>query len=297
LQLQSKDFDKNTELQNLAHQIAQMHKNLPELSQQEQRDILEVLQNKWQLNQTCFLKALKRIESSSLNAQSLSLCSLMSHIQKKFGKKIQQRQNKVKRYHGDLKTNNIWLVGEQFNVLDCVDFQTDFCNIDTLSDVAMLIMDLEAQLSQLSNLSSSQTQSLLNKFIRTYLSEMNDESDFARLLLEYYIIEKAIVCAYMCILFDSEYNYNLLKQGEKYLEIAQKHANQLMLLVRKNQPSKSVKKYNDRLMLIAKNRKTKLPISAQKYADQLMLLVKNKRSRPLRSAKKRNSFSKQKAAA
>ncbi|GHO66220.1 hypothetical protein KSC_051120 [Ktedonobacter sp. SOSP1-52] len=151
-------------------------------------------------------------------------------IHKNFGKEIQQRQSKVRRCHGDLKTNNIWLIGTQYNVLDCVDFQPDFCNIDPLSDVAMLVMDLETQLSQHPSLPQNRVQPLIQNFTNKYLEEMGETNEISHLLLKYYVTEKAIVCSYMCILFDSEYDHSLLEQGKRYLETAKKHTKSLTLL-------------------------------------------------------------------
>ncbi|WP_201385717.1 phosphotransferase [Ktedonobacter sp. SOSP1-52] len=232
LQLQRKHFDKETELQPLALQIAQMHRNLTRPSQDQ--DILEVIKKKWLLNRACFRKAIKKIKSPSLHLQSLFLYLflwfLMLCIHKNFGKEIQQRQSKVRRCHGDLKTNNIWLIGTQYNVLDCVDFQPDFCNIDPLSDVAMLVMDLETQLSQHPSLPQNRVQPLIQNFTNKYLEEMGETNEISHLLLKYYVTEKAIVCSYMCILFDSEYDHSLLEQGKRYLETAKKHTKSLTLL-------------------------------------------------------------------
>lgn len=234
LQLQRKHFNQETELQPLALQIAQMHRDLTRPSQDQ--DVLEVIKKKWQLNRACFRKAIKKIKSPSLRLQSLFLylflCFLMFCIHRNFGREIQQRQSKVRRCHGDLKTNNIWLVGAQYNALDCVDFQPDFCNIDPLSDVAMLVMDLETQLSQQSVLPQNKVQTLVHNFTKKYLEEMGETNELSHLLLEYYVTEKAIVCTYMCILFDSQYDLSLLKQGERYLETAKNHTKHLTSLVK-----------------------------------------------------------------
>lgn len=259
LQLQSTTFDKDTELQNLAHQIAKMHKSLPGLVPQQQEDVIGVLRKKWQLNQACLQKAIKKIKSPLCYLQSLflylRLYLLMPYIHKNFGKEIQQRQDKVKHCHGDLKTNNIWVVEKQYSALDCVDFQPDFCNIDTLSDIAMLVMDLETQLSQQPGLQQRKVPSLIKNFTNTYLDEMSENTKLSHLLLEYYIVEKAIVCSYMCILFDSEYNSRLLKQGERYLKTAKNHAKRLKSRVRTSWLQLIVSEFSS---LISKQIKTRL---------------------------------------
>lgn len=232
LQLQRRNAETNVELQRLAIQIARMHEGLTTPLQNQ--NILEATKKKWHLNQQCLHRAIKKSFPPFLGIFLYLIFYLsMSFMHKTCGKDIQQRQGKVKRCHGDLKTNNIWVVGKQFNALDCVDFQPDFCNIDTLSDVAMLAMDLEVQLSQQPNLSKREVRSLLKNFIEVYLNAMEENNTLSRLLLEYYVTEKAIVCAYMCILFDSEFDANLLEQGKKYLKTALSHAGSLFICIAK----------------------------------------------------------------
>ncbi len=140
-----------------------------------------------------------------------------------------------KRCHGDLKATNLWIdTGHRRNsrnrikhqrllALDCIDFRPDFCHIDTLSDVAMLAVDLEMRMTPYTTHSGSNPygQILADHFILTYLNAAN-ETDRVRPLLEYYMTEKAMVGAFMSIHFDS-----LPSLGEKYLKVALAHAAKL----------------------------------------------------------------------
>jgi len=148
----------------------------------------------------------------------------------------QRHHNKhIRRCHGDLKTTNLWiyqasnsrsqsqLTDRRFVALDCVDFKPEFCHIDTLSDIAMLAIDLEMRLTSWSSDSQDQKRGkrLTKLFLNTYLHEIG-EKETARLLLEYYLTEKAMVCMYMSILYD-----NLPSLGEKYLNVVLTHSQRL----------------------------------------------------------------------
>ncbi len=150
---------------------------------------------------------------------------------------FEQRHNSkhIHRCHGDLKTTNLWICqpnnprsrsqasNRRLVALDCVDFKPEFCHIDTLSDVAMLAIDLEMRLTSWSRDPQDQERGreLTQLFLNTYLDEMC-EKESARLLLEYYLTEKAMVCMYMSILYD-----DLPSLGEKYLSVVLNHSQKL----------------------------------------------------------------------
>lgn len=141
------------------------------------------------------------------------------------------REKHIKRCHGDLKATNLWVYPttkhlEKKDVLvplDCVDFNPEFCNIDTLSDVAMLAVDLEMRLIGMSGLAENKVrgQQLAQYFIQTYLDAAGEKKDVFP-ILEYYMVEKAMVCAYMSILYDK-----LPVLGEKYLDVVLTHSQNL----------------------------------------------------------------------
>ena len=153
--------------------------------------------------------------------------------------------NYIKRCHGDLKATNLWICPkksyffgltkspQQLIALDCVDFNPDFCHIDTLSDVAMLAIDLEMHLSDCSDqdMNTHCGQKLPKHFLFTYLRAAQENSEVAWPLLEYYMTEKAMVCAYVSILYDK-----LPDHGEKYLNIALIHAQRLKKMLKQPDP-------------------------------------------------------------
>ncbi len=131
-------------------------------------------------------------------------------------------EGSIRRCHGDLKATNLWLSSYNFFglqlrrrllALDCIDFRPEFCHIDTLSDVAMLAIDIEMRLSNGSILAE--------RFLQSYRRAFG-ESDEVIPILEYYLIEKAIVYVCMSILYDKQDDL-----GIKYLHILMAHIQKL----------------------------------------------------------------------
>lgn len=130
-------------------------------------------------------------------------------------------QGHIKRCHGDLKLTNLWirLPQKRLLALDCIDFNLDFSHIDTLSDVAMFVMDLQMHLS-------SEQKPLVKEFVSTYLLEMAEDEKIVEAVLKYYITEKAMVCANVSILLD-----HASERGMKYLSLALQQARELQDLL------------------------------------------------------------------
>jgi hypothetical protein len=65
-------------------------------------------------------------------------------------------------------------------------------------------------------------QNFANVFLDRYLRQMQEYNMDAWPLLRYYMTEKALVCAYVSILYDGQ-----PELGDRYLDIAYVHAQQL----------------------------------------------------------------------
>ncbi|MGH2497773.1 MAG: hypothetical protein ACRDIV_23975 [Ktedonobacteraceae bacterium] len=137
--------------------------------------------------------------------------------QKYFEERIEKQQ--IKRCHGDLKARNIWIMPESssysefsggVNVLDAIDFNPDYCNIDTLSDFAMLVADIYTR---------TNSQDIVNRMTTDYLKRTHQEDEASRFVLNYYLIEKAFVGAYVSILYDGSrgLGWAYLNATRKYL--------------------------------------------------------------------------------
>jgi aminoglycoside phosphotransferase family enzyme len=152
------------------------------------------------------------------------------------------RDGHIKRCHGDLKATNLWVQDKSFLwgikkfrkrllALDCVDFNPEFCHIDTLSDVAMLAIEIEMRLTNWlsEDVNEQYEESPAQHFLYTYLEKAQEDCKTLWPLLHFYMAEKSMICAYMCILFDG-----LPTLGKKYLEVALNHAQELEKLLTPN---------------------------------------------------------------
>ncbi len=163
---------------------------------------------------------------STCNDLKETVLPIFNHerYQKYFEERIEKQQ--IKRCHGDLKARNIWIMPEAssyskfkggVNVLDAIDFNPDYCNIDTLSDFAMLIADIYAR---------TNSQNVVNRISSDYLKLTHQEDEASRFVLSYYLMEKAFVGAYVSILYDGS-----LGLGGAYLDATKKYLVELKHLM------------------------------------------------------------------
>lgn len=212
----------------LAREVAFMHRHLRVAPTKFQN--IEIIRKKLDLNCALFRQGLD--DSGLNNDQNIKLSELMNkafhYCQPIFARRA--RQNHVRRCHGDLKVANLWVRTEpekHLLALDCADFEPRFYYIDTLSDVAMLAVDIQAHLSVYRG--EALAKQLTDKFLDTYLKETSDKREDANILLEYYMIEKAMICSYMWITFDKQ----LLDEqersawGKRYIDIARQRTARL----------------------------------------------------------------------
>ena len=230
----------------LAQAIAYMHKHL-DLSPQNMGTINRLL-SKLHLNRRLFQKALDDPLFRNRDIRWYPYISrLLDQASKVYLPDFEKRNKEghIRRCHGDLKATNLWVrpintsnhqsstPQHQLVPLDCVDFNPEFCHIDTLSDIAMLAIDLEMRLTSWADDPESKLRGakLAQHFLSTYLQTMGENEDVWP-LLEYYMTEKAIVCMYMSILFDS-----LPRLGEKYLNVVLTHSKNLEKYICIKKPS------------------------------------------------------------
>ncbi len=173
------------------------------------------------------LDGVHKIRKDGLNYQYLgkNVAELSDTLQSLFqqGNFRAAFENRVQEHytrlcHGDLKVPHIWIMPyddaeccqaepEHFiKILDAIDFNPLFCNIDILSDFAMLVTDIHTRTG---------SAELADKMIADYLLDTNQDKPEARLVLGYYLVEKALVGAAISILFD-----NLPTLGLHHLAVA-----------------------------------------------------------------------------
>ena len=220
----------------LAEEVARFHKHLA--SSPRDMGNYDCILSKLDINMHLFNKALYQLDEGYLEKYGW-ISDLMDQACEGYRGRFDLRYatGHIKRCHGDLKSTNLWVRPEkslffglkkyprQLLALDCVDFNhPEFCHIDTLSDVAMLAIDIEARLTiqAAEDPQEQRSRGLAEHFLNVYLQELKENSKISWPLLEYYMTEKAIICAYMSILYD-----NLTELGETYLEVALAHAQKL----------------------------------------------------------------------
>ena len=133
------------------------------------------------------------------------------------------KEGKIKRCHADLKASNIWIAPlpqlgtpneywyekepwKYVYLLDAIDFNPMYSYIDILSDFAMLVIDLQAR---------TKSHELADWMIENYLELTKQQDKASKLVLAYYLVEKAIIGAAVNILYDK-----VPDVGLDFLEVA-----------------------------------------------------------------------------
>ena len=140
----------------------------------------ESIAKKLEFNQMWFKKALGKLyrDSEVVDSYRRRIDDLMGNACADLEQVFEKRyhQGHVRRCHGDLKLANLWIKpasgksSQRLLALDCIDFNPDFCHIDTLSDLAMLAVDLQNHLRQEDNY-------LVEVFTSTYFREMKENEE------------------------------------------------------------------------------------------------------------------------
>jgi aminoglycoside phosphotransferase family enzyme len=237
-QLKRGELSTRSGLEFLATEIARMHQALE--SSPNDMGTVDHIRAKLKFNTGLFEKALNQLASTKFDTgEYWFIPELMKGAYEKCVKYFIQRfeTGHIKRCHGDLKATNLWVQPETVRflglrkssqrllALDCIDFNPEFCHIDTLSDVAMLAIDIEAYLvDQFAGSIQEETDGdPAQYFLEAYLKQVGEQgTEPIWTLLEYYMTEKAIVCAIMSILYDK-----LPQFDRRYLDIALIHAQRL----------------------------------------------------------------------
>jgi hypothetical protein len=124
-----------------------------------------------------------------------------------------QRQGNVRRCHGDLHLRNICLFESKPTLFDCIEFSDEIAYIDTLFDLAFLLMDLEHRgLRRLGNI-------LFNR----YLDRSGDDAGLAALPLFMSVragIRAKVAVTALKVQKGSAEQKAAAEQGRAYLDLA-----------------------------------------------------------------------------
>ena len=168
------------------------------------------LKSKLEENLTFLSLIYSEANSASLHESITCLTVGLREIftEQHFAKSLEERiqDGTIKHCHGDIKSLNIWIVpegqsqGPSVKLLDAIDFNPLFNNIDILSDFAMLVVDVWAR---------THSDRFAGNMIDYHFELIDQNNPHARMLFDYYLIEKAIVAATINILFGNQRNLGL----------------------------------------------------------------------------------------
>lgn len=122
-----------------------------------------------------------------------------------------KRQGRIKECHGDLHLGNITLIDNRITLFDCIEFSESLRWIDTINEIAFLVMDLQARSQH----------ALANRFLNTYLEATGDYSGLA--LLAYYQSYRAMVRAKVALLSldpSSTHRNRIKRRYRRYVDLA-----------------------------------------------------------------------------
>ncbi len=143
--------------------------------------------------------------------ESLSAFAKAEWAEKQPLLKQRQSQQHIRHCHGDLHFRNITLRHGKPSVFDCIEFNDDFRIIDTMNDVAFLVMDCDAH----------QRPDLGLRFLSRYL-ELSADYDGLRLLSLYLFYRASVRGKVACILADElppEQQKAQWNEAEKYFHL------------------------------------------------------------------------------
>ncbi|MGB0467367.1 MAG: AAA family ATPase [Pontibacterium sp.] len=140
--LQAKRFEAHW-IDTLAEQIADFHSRIPRVAAGSPWGEPETI---WQVVSDNFLHIGEVINEPDDWQQLQQLSNYGAQSFRELSTLIQARKTngQIRECHGDLHLANITLFNDELRLFDCIEFNLQFRWIDTLCDLAFLLMDLEA---------------------------------------------------------------------------------------------------------------------------------------------------------
>ncbi|MCP5205636.1 MAG: AAA family ATPase [Hahellaceae bacterium] len=125
---------------------------------------------------------------------------------------------KVKECHGDIHLGNITLVNDKVTLFDCIEFNEEFRCIDTISDLAFLVMDLEDR----------GLNAYANRLLNRYMEQSGDFESLS--LLNFYKAYRAVVRAKIALFMrcgdglDESTKADLYQRYQSYANLAESYS-------------------------------------------------------------------------
>ncbi len=166
-------------IRRIARRVAEFHKNAERNSEIDQYGSLDNIRSNWEENfAQVFPYAGETIDLHDIQFIQSRVDRFMAEHAELFLQRLSQ--GFIRDCDGDLHLENICL-GEEVWIFDCIEFNSRFRNIDTASDIAFLLMDLEYH----------DRSDLASYFLDEYCAVSGDEG--CRQLLEFYKAHRAFV--------------------------------------------------------------------------------------------------------
>ncbi|MGB0205309.1 MAG: AAA family ATPase [Neptuniibacter sp.] len=142
LLLQNHQFDPNW-IDMLAEQIAEFHHRIPIVAQDSPWGEPDTI---WEVVSDNFLHITDTIDHIEDWSKVQQLAQYTAQQYRNLTELIQKRkaEGHIRECHGDLHLANITLFKDELRLFDCIEFNLQFRWIDTINDLAFLLMDLEA---------------------------------------------------------------------------------------------------------------------------------------------------------
>jgi aminoglycoside phosphotransferase family enzyme len=129
------------------------------------------------------------------------------------------KEGRFRDVHGDLRTEHVYMMAnDQIQILDCIEFNQNLRQVDTASDLAFLIMDLEFH----------HQPDIARQLLNIYCQRDDDDSLF--FLLDFYKCYRAMVrCKVNCLIIentdiDKSKRDKFAEDARQYLYLAHEYA-------------------------------------------------------------------------
>ncbi|RTE64683.1 hypothetical protein EH243_16190 [Amphritea opalescens] len=192
----------------LSQQIADFHLRVPHASADGPWGEPDTI---WQVVSDNFTHTGEHLDSLDDWMELQQLAYQVSQQFRSLSNKIEQRKREgnIRECHGDLHLANTTLLENQVRLFDCIEFNLEFRWIDTICDLAFLLMDLEA----------NQQHAFAHRCLNRYL-EITGDYDGTQ-LLNFYKGYRAMVRAKVAMI-GAEHD---LREYRRYIKLALSYAN------------------------------------------------------------------------
>ncbi|MEH6627204.1 MAG: AAA family ATPase [Motiliproteus sp.] len=195
----------------LASLIAEFHQQIPPAASDSLYGSPETL---WSVIEQNFIQIRPRL-SNQKDLQQLQKLENWAKAQfKRLRPLIAERKTagQIKECHSDLHLGNIAIYQQQICPFDCIEFNAKYRWVDTLNDLAFLLMDLEVRgRNELSRL-------LLDQYLQI-------NGDYQGLpLLQFFKSYRALVRAKVTLLSDPELTEDTIKTYHRYADLAEHYS-------------------------------------------------------------------------